>query len=162
MRRYHSERSLKGTSAVFPSATADALFTVRVYYEDTDAGGVVYYANYLKFFERARTEWLRELGFEQQRLAEQARRIFVVRGLDMQYRRPARLDDALTIRSRVARLGRASMDFSQSCERGDELLAAGQVQVGCIDRVTWRPAPLPEDLARALAPLALESQAAAF
>ncbi len=134
-------------------SSADFHFPIRVYYEDTDAGGVVYYANYLKFFERARTEWLRMLGFGQHELAERTQCLFVVRGLDMQYRRPARLDDSLHIRSRIARVGRASIDFSQLCERENELLASGQVQVGCVNRTTMRPAALPSDLAQALSAL---------
>ncbi|RZS78201.1 tol-pal system-associated acyl-CoA thioesterase [Pigmentiphaga kullae] len=137
-------------------ASADFRFPIRVYYEDTDAGGVVYYANYLKFFERARTEWLRALGVEQRALADRTGCIFVVRGIDTQYRRPAALDDSLTIRSQVSRLGKASIDFLQFCERGDELLATGKVQVGCVDRATLRPRALPPDLVRALAPLAAE------
>ncbi|OVZ57597.1 tol-pal system-associated acyl-CoA thioesterase [Pigmentiphaga sp. NML080357] len=137
-------------------ASDDFRFSIRVYYEDTDAGGVVYYANYLKFFERARTEWLRALGVEQRVLAEETGCIFVVRGIEAQYRRPAALDDLLTIRSKVSRLGKASIDFSQFCERGDELLAAGKVQVGCVDRATMRPRALPAGLARTLAPLAAE------
>ncbi|MEK7947248.1 tol-pal system-associated acyl-CoA thioesterase [Pigmentiphaga sp. YJ18] len=137
-------------------ASEDFRFPIRVYYEDTDAGGVVYYANYLKFFERARTEWLRALGVEQRALADLTGCIFVVRGIDTQYRRPAALDDSLTIRSQVSRLGKASIDFLQFCERGDELLATGKVQVGCVDRATLRPRALPPDLVRALAPLAAE------
>jgi acyl-CoA thioester hydrolase len=148
---------LKAIPAV-PSAASSApqpefLFPIRVYYEDTDAGGVVYYANYLKFFERARTEWLRSLGFEQNALAASSGCIFVVRGLEMQYRKPARLDDALTIRSKVSRVGKASMDFSQICERNGELLASGQVQVGCVSVATMRPCAMPTGLSSALAPL---------
>ncbi|MBX6318104.1 tol-pal system-associated acyl-CoA thioesterase [Pigmentiphaga sp.] len=135
-------------------ASDDFRFPIRVYYEDTDAGGVVYYANYLKFFERARTEWLRRLGVEQRVLAEETGCIFVVRGIEAQYRRPALLDDLLTVRSRIARLGRASIDFLQFCERGDELLATGNVQVGCVDRSTMRPRGLPAEVAEKLAALA--------
>ncbi|VCU72061.1 Acyl-CoA thioester hydrolase YbgC [Pigmentiphaga humi] len=135
------------------SPASDFRFPIRVYYEDTDAGGVVYYANYLKFFERARTEWLRALGVEQRLLAEQTGCIFVVRAIRTDYRRPACLDDQLVIRSSVARLGRASIDFSQACERGGELLASGLVQVGCVDRTTMRPRALPAELAQRLAPL---------
>lgn len=123
--------------------SAEFVFDIRVYYEDTDAGGVVFYANYLKFFERARTEWLRALGFDQSDLADRLQRIFVVTGLDMNYRKPARLDDLLTIRSRVTRLGGASMHFSQRAERQGELLAEGNIQVCCVDTDKLRPAKLP-------------------
>lgn len=123
--------------------SAESIFQVRVYYEDTDAGGVVFYANYLKFFERARTEWLRDLGVDQSRLALEEKRLFVVQGLEMAYRRPARLDDLLTIRSRVTRLGRASIHFAQVAERYGELLAEGQIQVCCVDSERMRPAGLP-------------------
>ena len=116
---------------------------VRVYYEDTDAGGVVFYANYLKFMERGRTEWLRRLGVDQSDLAVRERRLFVVTGLDTAYRRPARLDDLLTIHSRVTRLGRASIHCAQQVTRSGELLAEGNIQVCCVDTENLRPAPLP-------------------
>ena len=87
-----------------PLSTLD----IRVYYEDTDTAGVVFYANYLKFFERARTEWLRRLGVNQSELARRDHRMFVVKGADIQYRKPARLDDLVTVRSQIVRLGRAS------------------------------------------------------
>jgi acyl-CoA thioester hydrolase len=121
-------------------------YTVRVYYEDTDAGGVVFYANYLKFLERARTEWLRDLGVDQSRLAQSERRIFVVRALDMSYRKPSRLDDLLTIRSRVTYLGRASIHFAQRVENGGELVAEGNIQVCCVDADAMRPAEIPPAL----------------
>src|SRR5579863_7801883 len=84
---------------------------IRVYYEDTDAGGIVFYANYLKFFERARTEWLRACGVDQNRLADEADAIFIVRSTAVDYRAPARLDDVVKVVSRIERLGRASVDF---------------------------------------------------
>jgi acyl-CoA thioester hydrolase len=129
------------------------LFDIRVYYEDTDAGGVVFYANYLKFFERARTEWLRALGHHQSNLADRDQRMFVVAGLDMNYRKPARLDDLLTIRSRVTRLGRASIHFAQRAERQGELLAEGNIQVCCVDIASLRPAALPDDVLASLLPI---------
>ncbi|MBU4612879.1 tol-pal system-associated acyl-CoA thioesterase [Achromobacter sp. GG226] len=131
-----------------PRETDQFRFDVRVYYEDTDAGGVVYYANYLKFFERARTEWLRRLGFEQAAVAQSEGRLFVVRSASVDYHRPARLDDALVIRSRVARAGRASILFEQSCLRDGELLAAGRIDIACVSTPHMRPAALPEALAR--------------
>ncbi|WP_459616934.1 tol-pal system-associated acyl-CoA thioesterase [Bordetella sp. 2513F-2] len=126
--------------------SAEFLFGIRVYYEDTDAGGVVFYANYLKFFERARTEWLRALGVGQAELARQTQRLFVVHSLDMAYRKPARLDDLLTIRSRITRLARASIHFAQRAERDGELLAEGSIQVCCVDAQNLRPAELPADV----------------
>ena len=126
-----------------PKSTPEATLTIRVYYEDTDAGGVVFYANYLKFLERARTEWLRELGVEQSALVAREGRLFVVHALDMAYRKPARLDDFLTIRSRVTRVGRASIHFAQRAERDGELLAHGNIQVCCVDAVHLRPTALP-------------------
>ena len=125
------------------SNLTESTLKVRVYYEDTDAGGVVFYANYLKFLERARTEWLRELGVEQSALAAQEGRMFVVHSLDMTYRKPARLDDFITIRSRITRVGRASIHFEQRAERDGELLAHGSIQVCCVDAAQLRPAALP-------------------
>ncbi|OZI53417.1 tol-pal system-associated acyl-CoA thioesterase [Bordetella genomosp. 4] len=125
------------------STSTEATFNIRVYYEDTDAGGVVFYANYLKFLERARTEWLRELGVQQSALVADESRMFVVHSLDMSYRKPARLDDLITIRSRVTRVGRASIHFDQRAERDGELLAHGNIQICCVDAVHLRPAALP-------------------
>lgn len=125
---------------------AESTLAIRIYYEDTDAGGIVFYANYLKFMERGRTEWLRTLGFDQSRLAHESGRIFVVHGLDMSYRKPARLDDVITIRSRVTRMGRASIHFAQRAERNGELLAEGNIQVCCVDANSLKPAELPPEL----------------
>jgi len=119
---------------------------VRVYYEDTDAGGVVYYANYLKYLERARTEWLRAAGFGQAHLAAQRNLVFAVRSLQIDYRAPARLDDELDVEARVARVGRASVDFAQSVRRDGALLCAARVRVACLDASGFRPAALPPDL----------------
>jgi acyl-CoA thioester hydrolase len=102
---------------------------IRVYYEDTDAGGVVFYANYLKFFERGRTEWLRRLGVNQTQLADSAKLIFVVKNVEIQYRKPARLDDLLTIQSDITRLGRASIHFRQAAVRAGELLCESDIHV---------------------------------
>lgn len=116
---------------------------IRVYYEDTDAGGVVFYANYLKFFERARTEWLRSLGVEQQPLARETGMIFVVRHTAVDYLSPARLDDELRIDSRIERLGRASVDFVQEAWRAGTLLARGTIQIACVAQATLKPGPIP-------------------
>lgn len=132
------------------TASSPHALDIRIYYEDTDAGGVVFYANYLKFMERARTEWLRALDVNQSELARAERRMFVVHSLDIAYRKPAFLDDLVTVRSRVTRLGRASIHFAQRVERGGELLAEGNIQVCCVDADTMRTAPIPDALRRTL------------
>jgi len=126
-----------------------SLFTwaVRVYYEDTDAGGIVFYANYLKFFERARTEWLRAAGVRQQDLIDRAGVAFVVRSARIDYHAPARLDDELTLTLTIEKLGRASVQFAQKAYCGDRLLAEASVKVGCVDIATVRPRSLPDDVA---------------
>jgi len=122
-------------------------WTVRVYYEDTDAGGIVFYANYLKFFERARTEWLRAAGVGQQELLEAEGAAFVVKSASLDYHAPARLDDVLTIRTTVEKLGRASVQFAQQAWKGELLLTSASVKVGCVDTATMRPRSLPEQAA---------------
>ena len=116
---------------------------VRVYWEDTDAGGVVYYANYLKFLERARTEWLSALGLEQDRLARDAGVLFVVRRVEADYLRPARFNDRLLVRSRMAELGRASLVMEQEVLRGSERLFSARVQAACVEPSGFRPARIP-------------------
>jgi acyl-CoA thioester hydrolase len=120
----------------------------RVYYEDTDSGGIVYYANYLKFFERARTEWLRAAGVNQQALAAQDGVMFVVRSAAIDYHAAAKLDDELIVTVAVERLGRASVQFVQEAWRTDgerrELLTSGRIKVGCIDKALLRPAQIPD------------------
>jgi len=120
----------------------------RVYYEDTDAGGIVYYANYFKFMERARTEWLRSLGFEQERLREEQNVIFVVVDVEAHFRRPARYGDLLDATCVVAESTRASLTFQQEIYRQStrELLLDGRVRVACIDANTFKPRPLPDRL----------------
>jgi len=117
---------------------------VRVYYEDTDAGGIVYYANYLKFFERARTEWLRALGIHQQALLDQEGAAFVVRSATVEYIAAARLDDEINLHLTVEKLGRASVQFQQAAWRGDTLLSTASVKVGCVDAASMRPRALPD------------------
>lgn len=120
---------------------------VRVYYEDTDTGGVVYYANYLKFFERARTEWLRSAGIGQQLMSEQENVIFVVKSATIDYHAPAKLDDQLKISVQVEKLGKASVNFYQEVHRasGDahELLCSGRIRVGCVHALSLRPTSMP-------------------
>jgi len=124
---------------------------IRIYWEDTDAGGVVFYANYLKFFERARTEWLRARGVDQQALREATGAIFVVSDTAVRYLRPARLDDQLQVTVEPVQIGPASMRFAQQAWRGDELLAEGTIRAGCVDAGTFRPRRLPTDILRAIA-----------
>ena len=131
------------------AATASAPpfeFPLRVYWEDTDAGGIVFYANYLKFFERARTEWLRALGVEQQALREATGAIFVVADTRVVYRRPARLDDLLRVTVELREAGRASMLIAQQAWRGPTLLAEGEIRIGCIDAGTFRPRRIPNEI----------------
>jgi acyl-CoA thioester hydrolase len=116
---------------------------VRVYYEDTDVGGVVYYANYLRFFERARTEWLRAIGFEQRQLKAESGIVFAVRSVQIDYLRPAVLDDALQVEAAVSELGRASMHFRQRLLRDDEVLSTALVKVVSLDGETFRPVAIP-------------------
>lgn len=125
-------------------------FPVRVYWEDTDAGGVVFYANYLKFFERARTEWLRHLGFSQEALRTQQRLMFVVAETSLQYRAPARLDELLHITALPQPAGRASLVVHQQAWRGDTLLAEGRIRIGCVDADTFRPRRMPDELINTL------------
>jgi len=122
-------------------------WTVRVYYEDTDTGGIVYYANYLKFFERARTEWLRSLGIHQQTLLDEENAAFVVRSAAVEYLASARLDDEVTLKLTVEKLGRASVQFAQQAWRGETLLSTADVKVGCVDAKTMRPRSLPASTA---------------
>jgi acyl-CoA thioester hydrolase len=124
--------------------------SIRVYWEDTDAGGVVFYANYLKFFERARTEWLRTMGVEQRVLQAQTGCIFVVSEVQLRYLASARLDDLLTVGVRTLQQGRASMELEQQAWRGDTLLAEGRVRVGCVNAVTMRPCRIPHFAAQLL------------
>ena len=119
-------------------------WTVRVYYEDTDAGGIVFYANYLKFFERARTEWLRAAGVSQQELLNEDGAIFVVKNASLDYHAPARLDDVLNLTLSIEKLGRASVSFVQQAWCGETLLTSARVKVGCVDAATLRPRPLPD------------------
>ena len=123
----------------------------RIYWEDTDGGGVVYYANYLKFLERARTEWLRSLGFVQSELVKNPGVIFVVMNINLDYRRPARLDDSLLVTCDLVPEGAASMTFAQRILRGEEVLVEGTVRVACLDAQSFRPRRLPAELVNAFA-----------
>ncbi|RJG06604.1 tol-pal system-associated acyl-CoA thioesterase [Noviherbaspirillum cavernae] len=126
------------------------IWPVRVYYEDTDAGGIVFYANYLKYFERARTEWLRAAGVSQQALTESHRVMFVVKSTAVDYHAPAKLDDELKLTVVVEKLGRASVQFMQECWRMNgsqtQLLTSGRIKIGCIDTEAFRPSPIPDEV----------------
>ena len=120
-------------------------YNLKVYYEDTDAQGVVYYANYLKFFERARTEYLRAVGYEQMELME-AGIIFVVRGVEMKLHKPARLDDNIIVRTQLVKLGKVSFDFKQTAFVEDKTIAEANIKCGSLDPNTFKPSSLPEYL----------------
>lgn len=124
------------------------IWPVRVYYEDTDAAGVVYYANYLKFMERARTEWLRSLGYEQDLLRERDGIIFAVRAVQVEYHYPARFNDALEVSASMAKKGRASLTFRQQVRRAADarLLCGGEIKIACVDVKIMRSAPIPKTL----------------
>lgn len=128
-------------------ARANFQLPVRVYYEDTDAAGVVYYANYLRFMERARTEWLASIGFDLDRLERERGIVFVVHRVDIEYRRPAKLLDRLDVTLTLLSAGRATLVAGQSVCRGDETLTQARVTLACLNRETWRPARIPEPLA---------------
>ena len=124
---------------------------VRVYWEDTDAGGIVFYANHLKFFERARTEWLRALGFSQERMRQDDGAMFVVAETSLRYLRPARLDELLQVTVTLREAGRASMTLDQQSWRDGELLVEGRIRIGCVDAATLRPRRIPDSILHVLA-----------
>lgn len=125
---------------------------VRVYWEDTDAGGIVFYANYLKFFERARTEWLRSLGIEQGRLREETGGMFVVSETALRYHRPARLDDELLVTATLQQPGRSSLVIAQQAlqRTSGALLCEGTIRIGWVQATTLRPARIPPIILEAL------------
>jgi acyl-CoA thioester hydrolase len=131
---------------------ADFCWPVRVYYEDTDNGGVVYYANYLKFMERARTEWLRARGVEQDKVAEQDGVIFAVRSAQLDYLKPARFNQLLSVSVKVVESGKASLTFAQSVnqitnegegEESSEVLCQGRIKIACLDASSFKPRAIP-------------------
>jgi acyl-CoA thioester hydrolase len=129
-------------------------FPIRIYWEDTDAGGIVFYANYLKFFERARTEWLRSLGVEQQSLKDESGGMFVVSETQVKYFSPARLDDLLEVTAQTAESGRASLVLTQQAwlnvEGQRKLLAEGTIRIGWVDSQTMKPGRIPAKILEAL------------
>ena len=125
---------------------------VRVYWEDTDAGGVVYYATYLKFMERARSEWLRALGFEQDALRDEAGVLFVVRRVAVDYLAPARFNDQIEVSVGLHEIGRASLSVTQTLSRGPTRLVSALVTLACVDAVRFKPVKIPAPILQALDP----------
>ena len=123
---------------------------IRVYWEDTDAGGIVFYANHLKFFERARTEWLRSLGIGQQQLKETTGGMFVVAETSVRYLRPARLDDELTVTASLKQSGRASMTILQQVLLENSVLCEGTIRIGWVDASSMRAARIPQAITKRL------------
>jgi acyl-CoA thioester hydrolase len=119
------------------------IWPVRVYYEDTDAGGVVYHAQYLNFMERARTEWLRSFGFEQDELRYKNNILFAVHSMQLNFRLPARFNDELLVRSTLEKAAGASLLFEQKVCRGEELLCESIVRVACLDAESFKPKSIP-------------------
>ena len=126
------------------AATQPFFWDVRVYYEDTDAAGVVYYANYLRYLERARTEWLAAAGVTVHALEIEYNVVFVVHRLEIDYRRPARLGDSLTVSLAPVERTRVRLVVAQDILRNDELLSSARVSLACLDKRTWRPVVIPE------------------
>jgi len=146
-------KNTKGKAAAGPSSgkstarTAEPfLWPVRVYYEDTDAGGVVFYANYLRFMERARTEWLRAQGYEQPVMAETLRVLFVVRAVQIDFLRPSRFNDSLQVSVEVDNVSGSRIRFLQSVRHGDEERVRAVVDVVCVSTDTFRPVRMPREL----------------
>lgn len=132
-----------------PDPHAPFEWRVRIYYEDTDLGGVVYYANYLRYLERARSEWLRALGVSQSGLLADSRVLFAVTSVSIRYLSPARFEDLLVVTSELTRLQRASMTFAQQIRResaAGELLCEAEVRAACLDADTMRPRAMPKSL----------------
>jgi len=131
-------------SGIARAGAQEFQWPVRVYYEDTDAGGVVYHSNYLKFMERARTEWLRALGFSQQRLREEEGILFVVTDMTIRFQRPARFDDQLDVTTRIHNMNAASLIFSQSIiNAAGKPVCAADVTVACLDTAGMKPRRIP-------------------
>ena len=133
-----------------PDLGAGFHWPVRVYWEDTDAGGVVYYANYLKFMERARSEWLRALGFEQDELRDEAGVVFVVRRVEVDYLSPGRFNDQIDVEVSLHEIGRASFSVKQTLTRGPTRLVSAQVMLVCVDASSFKPVKIPAPILQAL------------
>ena len=120
-------------------------FTYRIYYEDTDAGGIVYYANYLKFCERARTDMLRQHGFSQSQIVKELGLIFVVRNCQIEYLKPARLDDEITVFVEIEKVSKTSITFLQKITRGEEILSSCTIIIVAVDKESFKPTPIPKN-----------------
>jgi acyl-CoA thioester hydrolase len=145
----HAADSDSGPSLITHHPSPGFSFPTRIYWEDTDAGGIVYYANYFKFMERARTEWLRSLGFEQEPLRLEQNLLFVVVDVEAHFRKPARYGELLQVTCEVDEASRVSLTFKQEIFRHSvdgELLLEGRVRIACLDAVRYRPRPLPQGL----------------
>ena len=116
---------------------------IRIYFEDTDSGGVVYHSNYLKFMERARTEWLRSIGIDQRHLKQDHQIMFVVHRIDIQYKFPARFNDDLIVKSELKNIGSSKIEFRQMIYRNDEMLIDASVDIACIDSEKFKPVRIP-------------------
>lgn len=123
---------------------------VRVYFQDTDAGGVVYHANYLNFMERARTEWLRAYGHSNTGLMREFGMVFVMRSVKLDYLKPALLDDALDVTAQIKDIGRSRLTLLQTVRRGDELLTEAEVHLVCVSLESFKPVSVPEVLRKKL------------
>ncbi len=128
----------------------DFRWPIRIYYEDTDAGGVVFYANYLKFFERGRTELLRSLGFEQDQLNREQNVVFVVRSVQVDYLKPAYFNDFLEVSAEVVLAKKASFVFEQEISRNEQILCKGEIKIACIDTISKKPRAVPNSILQAL------------
>lgn len=132
------------------TVAVDFSLSIRIYYEDTDAGGVVYYANYLKYMERARTEWLRAQGLEQDALMRDLGVVFVVRRVEIDYLKPARFNDVVNANIMVCEAAKASLRFKQDLTRAEETLARAVVKVACVAVDDFRPCAIPEVMVKML------------
>jgi acyl-CoA thioester hydrolase len=132
---------------------------IRVYYEDTDSGGVVYHSNYLNFMERARTEWLRALGFEQTHMKDDLNIIFVVHSMNIQFKRPALFNDMLNVQSKVAKIGHGSIEFLQTVLRDQQVLIEATVKVACVQADAFKPVAIPASIKDAIQNNTMNSQA---
>ncbi len=144
------------TIIFFPMTKKTFEHSVRIYWEDTDAGGIVYHANYLRYMERARGELLRAAGIGQNALAGEQGIIIVVAGAELTFRQPARLDDLLTVRTQIAALRFASVVFQQDIYRGEQLICSGQIRCASVSSTDGRPAPLPENLVSRFKPFVFD------
>lgn len=133
-------------AAIAAESNSQFTWQVRVYYEDTDSGGVVYHSNYLKYMERARTEWLRHLGFEQTDLKDQFNALFVVHSMQIAFKKPAKFNDLLTVVNALNAIGHGSLIFSQEIKLNATTLIAASVKIACVDALSFKPSKIPNQL----------------